>query len=509
LVFLRRILFIAALVLLLGIGADAHATAPGQNGRIAYERFAAGHRDVFTVNADGTDAQETIAGEYDSRRPAWSPDGRRIAFDRFVGGQLQVHSVLSDGSDLTQHTSDTTYGAISATWSPDGRRLAFILNGDIVVRDSESGVQTRVLDLPEEDAIAENPAWSPDGSKIAYERLESFFTCDADSECFSGFDRPDIWILDLRSGASVPLTSDDGSTEPSWSPDGARIAFERAGIWTMDAGGGNQVQIGPNAGYHAPAWSPDGTRIAYSSRPAAGPSDIYTMDATGGDIRQVTFDGAFKDEPDWQALPVDTPSTYAAPAAATLINAALVPAATPCVDPDRVHAAPLSFGSCSSPTIRSSTLTVGVGDGGPAPAKSIGSVQLKALGSGGEADDADLGIQLSLSNVMRKADLSDYTGELGLDLGLRLTDRQGPLAQTTQNFTVSAAVPCSATADTTLGGNCFLDTTAEALIPSAITEGASSVLALDPITVRDGGADEDADTPAADGVLATQGVFAP
>ena len=56
---------------------------------------------------------------------------------------------------------------------------------------------------------------------------------------------------------------------------------------------------------------------------------------------------------------------------------------------------------------------------------------------------------------------------------------------------------------------CDLNTTLEALIPNAITEGARAIFALGPIKVRDGGPDEDADTPTGDGVLATQGVFVP
>ena len=119
-------------------------------------------------------------------------------------------------------------------------------------------------------------------------------------------------------------------------------------------------------------------------------------------------------------------------------------------------------------------------------------------------------IRLSITNVMRKSDLSEYTGELGLDVPLALTDKEGAVAQTTMPITLSASVPCTPTPDLPFDGStCFIDTTAEALIPGAITEGARQVLALDPIRVRDGGADEDADTETGDGVLATQGVFVP
>ena len=121
-----------------------------------------------------------------------------------------------------------------------------------------------------------------------------------------------------------------------------------------------------------------------------------------------------------------------------------------------------------------------------------------------------MALQLSITNVMRKSDLSEYTGELGLELPVQFTDREGAVAQTTMPLTLSASVPCTSHAALPFdGATCFIDTTAEALVPAAITEGARQVLALDPIRVRDGGPDEDADTEAGDGLLATQGVFVP
>jgi len=83
------------------------------------------------------------------------------------------------------------------------------------------------------------------------------------------------------------------------------------------------------------------------------------------------------------------------------------------------------------------------------------------------------------------------------------------VSQTTMGFGLSAAAPCSATASTIDGATCDVNTTVEALIPNAITEGARAIFELGQVKVRDGGPDEDADTPAGDGVLATQGVFVP
>ncbi len=201
---------------------------------------------------------------------------------------------------------------------------------------------------------------------------------------------------------------------------------------------------------------------------------------------------------------------YPRPKAATPINVALVPAYATCTSPNRVHAAPLSFGSCSPPDHLSPTLTVGTGDGSFAFSRSVGSVRINALpGIPGGVDDADVRIRLSITNVMRNSDLSDYTGELGVDLSFQMTDREGVVTQTSMPSGGSFTAPCTATASTIDGATCAVDTTVDALIPSAITEGARAIFELGPIEVRDGGTDGDADTPGDDGLLATQGVFVP
>ena len=96
---------------------------------------------------------------------------------------------------------------------------------------------------------------------------------------------------------------------------------------------------------------------------------------------------------------------------------------------------------------------------------------------------------------MNKSDLSDYTGVLQPELVVRLTDRQGFQSQTTQDFPFRYQVPCVAT-DTAAGGLCALTTTAEAIVPGSVTEGARAIWALDKVRVYDGG-------PAGDGANAS------
>jgi len=130
------------------------------------------------------------------------------------------------------------------------------------------------------------PAWSPDGSRIAY-------MSNADGDF-------DIYVMEPDSGTIVKLTDAPGQDgTPVWSPDGARIAFRslRVGhsqIYAMDADGSNQRNLsnGPSHDEH-PFWSPDGQRIFFASdRSTTGEDDenvdLYVMNADGSNVRRIT-----------------------------------------------------------------------------------------------------------------------------------------------------------------------------------------------------------------------------
>ena len=198
------------------------------------------------------------------------------------------------------------------------------------------------------------------------------------------------------------------------------------------------------------------------------------------------------------------------PKGATPLRASLVPAFEPCLSPNRVHGPPLAHPSCNPPVPHSGNLTIGTGDGSPALAKSSGQVRLAVVpGVPGGVDDAVVDITFVLTNVMNVPSLSDYTGELRASMGVRLTDSSSGLSQTVQDFVFGFTVPCAATADTTLGGDCRLTTTADAVLPGAIAEALRSVWGISQVRVHDGGPDGDGDTAGDNSLLAVQGVFVP
>jgi TolB protein len=110
-----------------------------------------------------------------------------------------------------------------------------------------------------------------------------------------------IHTVNADGTGDTPITSGAaGASDPSWSPDGNRLAFTRGGeIWAMDANGTNATQLTTGALGGRPAWSPDGGRIAYVSF-ANGRTDLWVMAANGTGQTNLTATATFsEDDPAW------------------------------------------------------------------------------------------------------------------------------------------------------------------------------------------------------------------
>jgi hypothetical protein len=217
---------------------------------------------------------------------------------------------------------------------------------------------------------------------------------------------------------------------------------------------------------------------------------------------------------------VPTSAGYPRPQAASPLVASLVPAYTQCTSPNRTHGPPDFPGnaqnpdrSCNPPNQTSAQLTVGSPDANSAAAKSVGFVKVKSLLGvpATPADEADARVTVSLSDVRRRSDLADYTGQLQLDTTMRVTDRNNGPSEvgTGQDTPLRITIPCAATSDTTVGSTCSVNTTADAVIGAgAIVESKRTIWQLGQVRINDGGADGVVSTTP-NTLFAVQGVFVP
>jgi Tol biopolymer transport system component len=200
-------------------------------------------------------------------------------------------------------------------WSPDGKRLAFTritgmgtdaIRGGIMVMNADGSGAKQLTQAPRQSVDA-TPTWSPDGSLLAFTR--AFLTEDGALGVF----------VVAPDGTGIEQVASGGG-DPAWSPDGDQIAYasirDRFGetcfhecstsgeIYLMDAEGGNDRRLTrTEADDGSPAWSPDGRQIAFVSDRAnreEHANEIYVMDAAGDDVRRITRNQVWDLEPAWR-----------------------------------------------------------------------------------------------------------------------------------------------------------------------------------------------------------------
>jgi len=206
----------------------------------------------------------------------------------------------ADGSNqhrLTDNPAPDSYPA----WSPDGTRIAFVSerdgNSEIYVMNADGSDPRRLTD---EAAVDAYPAWSPNGREIAFvsarEGAAEVFMMDAD-------------------GSNVRrVTSLFGANGwyPAWAPGGTLMTFtsERGGeadIYRMTPAGENVVRLTEKSGWLTTTdWSPDGQWIAFSAG-LTGYSDLYVMDAEGRYWFRITEEENEDYDPDWRPVRAQTP----------------------------------------------------------------------------------------------------------------------------------------------------------------------------------------------------------
>jgi Tol biopolymer transport system component len=232
---------------------------------------------------------------YSGSEPSPSPNGMKVAFAR-----SGIHIIGRDGSRLVQLTAGDDD---QPAWSPDGSQIAFRRRQpsggtDIWVANVADGSES-ILTADQGIGNEGSPAWSPrrpDGTyRIVYARSRG------DSH---------LWTMWPDGSGKVQITTGASwNDEPSWSPDGLTIVFTRSQVGTF----GDLFLISPNGtnlrklmpgydlplGQFGPTWSPDGTRIAFTANLGGDLYQVYTVWADGSRLARRTFDGTNKRNAAW------------------------------------------------------------------------------------------------------------------------------------------------------------------------------------------------------------------
>jgi Tol biopolymer transport system component len=220
-----------------------------------------------------------------------APASASLAF--VSGGAIYVSQV--DGSHLRKLTVDGPTDGRNGepAWSPDGTRIAFSS------ADGRGGIAIYVIDadgknltrLSAQGAYDVSPTWSPDGKRIAFQSMR-------DSTGYDGVNSwldPEIYVMNADGTNQVRLAEHLGHNDytPAWSPDGRRIAYvsdaiDHTHIYLINTDGTNRVQLtsGDHENYD-PAWSPDGSRIVFSRD-----RDLFVVDADGTHLTLLTSGGS-------------------------------------------------------------------------------------------------------------------------------------------------------------------------------------------------------------------------
>ncbi|MGD0708364.1 MAG: protein kinase [Anaerolineaceae bacterium] len=223
---------------------------------------------VETVTETATPPATAMTAAAVTSMPTTNPLGNgtgRVAFASDRTGSVQIWSMDMDGSNLSQLTN-LTDGACQPAWSPDGQQLAFIspcrgrhdvyAGSSIYIMDS-NGSEVHPLGVTPDPAGDFDPTWSPDGQRVAFTSLRT------------GVQHIYIYNLTTSSLSQITKGTNVEDGQPAWSPSGTQLAFVRTSalsqIWVVTDDGQTQqpFSLSGEVNDFSPVWSPDGQSIYY------------------------------------------------------------------------------------------------------------------------------------------------------------------------------------------------------------------------------------------------------
>jgi sugar lactone lactonase YvrE len=270
----------------------------GGAGQIAFASDRSGIPQIFVIKVDGSGVSQLTDMIDGACQPAWSPDGQQLLFtspckikqERYP--QSSIFIANADGSNVRPFIT-TIGGAFDAEWNEAGIVFTNLESNQprVWIAGPDGRSMTRVTIGRSDDS---QPSWSPDGQRIAFVNslragVQTIFWMFPDGT-FSG-SNPD------------QITRGKAADSPAWSPNGDMIAYTSESlIWVIpyDANGFDPARIRITAGNDDPAWSPDGSWIVFESWESEATHNLYIMNPSGGQVTRLTEDTGKDFHPAWR-----------------------------------------------------------------------------------------------------------------------------------------------------------------------------------------------------------------
>jgi TolB protein len=291
-------------------GAFAATECPARGSRVVFARSLdsfGGNWGIAAVTAPEWDVTWVLAPPKAGRsiynfRPSVSPADGTILWDTNQGGRQRIRVMACDGTGAKDWSARSgPKDSMGAAFSPDGTQVAFVarMPGNTSKTQPKFGLYVAPFAQPGQARLVTkkvaaggmHPAWSPDGTKLAFS---------------AGASIPHIAVVNLDGTGYTELTkSKNGDGEPAWSPDGAQIAYNSSAegddVWIMNADGtgARKLATGEVSAYQ-PAFSPGGEWVAYVKN-SIGHSELWLINPDGsGDHALTTTTGKEANEaPAW------------------------------------------------------------------------------------------------------------------------------------------------------------------------------------------------------------------
>ena len=306
-----KFIFIGLILLVTYFSFPASARPPRPTIVYTFGRMG-GVFNLYTMEIDGSNIRQLTHGQREDS-PDWSPDGTRIVF--YSDGQLTT--IECDDGNIQILPTGAAFLPQKPDWSPDETQIAFhaqAANTDIFVLSLTNGKIRNLTNHPRRD---EHPTWSEDGKLIAFisNRDPKFWLKDANGKPIGA--TSDIYIMDVEGNNLTNLTQTQANEEfPAWSPDGTHLAFAHAvnghqyELYVIDVNSRRTRRLTDfkKDSVRYSSWSADSQQIVFSlAQLNARRSDIYIIDRDGNNLRQLTHNdfGVIADTPSWFGSSLD------------------------------------------------------------------------------------------------------------------------------------------------------------------------------------------------------------